>query len=98
MTDGWGNRAITQHKLIPPLHKQTQGIVGFAESQNEILLPLCYAIKAMQHQPTVTWVKAVALLETIDFGILLFAAIDFSTGVKKLKCCELCDSCHRRNG
>ena len=70
MTDGWGGRAITQHKLIPPLHKQRQGIVGFADSRNKILLPVCYAIKAMQHQPTETWVKAVALLETIDFGII----------------------------
>ena len=70
MTDDWGGRAITQHKLIPPLHKQRQGIVGFADSQNKILLPVCYAIKAMQHQPTETWVKAVALLETIDFGII----------------------------
>ena len=33
MTDGWGNRAIPEHKLIPPLHKQRQGIVGFADSQ-----------------------------------------------------------------
>ena len=60
MTDGWGGRAITQHKLIPPLHKQRQGIVGFSDSRNEILLPVCYAIEAMQHQPTETWVKAVA--------------------------------------
>ena len=70
MTDGWGGMAIKQHKLIPPLHKQRQGIVGFADSQNEILLPVRYAIKATQPQPTETWVKAVVLLETIDFEII----------------------------
>ena len=75
MTDGWGGRAITQHKLIPPLHKQRQGVVGFADSRNEILLPVCYAIKAMQHQPTETWVKAVVLLETIDFENYLLLLI-----------------------
>ncbi len=69
MTDGWGGRAIPQHKLIPSLQEQCQGIIGFADSQNEILLRVCSAVKAMQHQPTVTWVKAVVLLETIDFGI-----------------------------
>ena len=75
MTDGWGGRAIPQHKLIPPLHKQRQGIVGFSDSRNEILLPVCYAIKAMQHQPTETWVKAVVLLETIDFENYLLLLI-----------------------
>ena len=94
MTDDRGSRAVPQHKLIPSLHKQWQGIVGFADSRNEILLQVCYATKAMQHWPPATWVKAVALLETIDSGVLLFAAMDFNPGVKKLKCCELRDLCH----
>ena len=76
MTDGWGGRAITQHKLIPPLHKQRQGIVGFADSRNEILLPVCCAIKAMQHQPTETWVKAVVFCWKL-LTLKLFTAIGF---------------------
>ena len=59
--NGWlGSMAVPQHKLIPSLRKQWKGIVGFADSRNEILLQVCYAIKATQHQPTATWVKAVA--------------------------------------
>ena len=54
---------------------QRQGVVGFADSRNKILLPVCYAIKAMQHQPTETWVKAVVLLETIDFENYLLLLI-----------------------
>ena len=75
MTDGWGRRAIPQRTLIPSLQEQYQGIIGFADSQNEILLRVCSAVKAMQHRPTVTWVKAVVLLETIDFENYLLLLI-----------------------
>jgi len=75
MTDGWGGRAITQHKLIPPLHKQRQGVVGFADSRNEILLPVCYALKAMQNQPTESWVKTVTCWKLLTLELLI--AIDF---------------------
>ncbi len=42
MTDGWGWRAIPQHTLIPSLQGQYQGIIGFADSQDEILLRAHY--------------------------------------------------------
>ena len=74
--DWWlGRQGHPAAQLIPPLHKQRQGVVGFADSRNEILLPVCYAIKAMQHQPTESWVKAVVLLETIDFENYLLLLI-----------------------
>ncbi len=69
MTDGWGRRAIPQRTLIPSLQEQYQGIIGFADSQDEILLRVCTVVRAMQYQPAVTWVKTMVLLETIDFGI-----------------------------
>ena len=93
MTDGWGGRAITQHKLIPPLHKQRQGVVGFADSRNEILLPVCYTIEAMQHQPTDTWAKAMAFAGNYWLWNLVLTQVC----VTEWKCCELCNSCPRWN-
>ena len=69
MTDGWGGRAIKQHKLIPPLHNAETGSRRICRFSKRDSPPSVLCAQGNAESTNRILGEDCDLLETIDFEI-----------------------------